>query len=255
MISRFLVAWALLSIGLARAEPAKVTCLRGNCFLRVRQSAWNLQIAEGAAVSAQLGDTALSIGDGTELKIEFADGTISQLKNTGILKVEKGTQRTLLTQGAESGTGAFKKQGALKKGGNLLYLGNLALNLITPPVETPILVTHFPFQLKAAFRIEGASSSLPSTEFLKNWHFSKKASKERPAEKMVEFIADATAGMYSTILTVSEPGEYLISADAGAVDSGFLVVIKGEDSLDSEVRNLLKNADDQSGAKVELRGD
>jgi hypothetical protein len=221
--------------------------------LRKAGSSWNEVLKEAHETHASLGDVVISVGLGSKVEIEFSDGAKSYLNNSGLLRIRPGTKDLLLTQGEEIESGTFKTE---KKGGeNLLYVGNFPLRFLTPIMGEPLIIEEFPQEVRVSFELVGLSMRQDSYESMKRWKLIRVSGKDQAIQEVAFIPLLERPTVFVANLKISEIGDYKLlpeSTTVGATE-GFLILVKGRDSLDAEVQKLLMNSESNPSGGIELR--
>lgn len=262
------------------AEPdsgdAVLNCLSGTCYLK-RRGSTELESVEGEGrAHALLGDTAITVGEGSLLEIDLGPrGGQAYLRGTGLTRVQEGRDRVLISspgllRSAPSGvaddpppedTPESDRSFRVLPGtsfGNLSFFRDLPITLLSPRAGDPVLMAKFPSLLRLVFRLSDPSRRVYFETHLRRWALVPSANEASSpaAPALFELEAQGPAGnLFLGNVEVEAPGTYrLVPSDQREdPNQGLELKIIREEELSTAIDALLKSADPQGG--VELRTD
>jgi hypothetical protein len=233
-------AWSAHAAG--PRSQASVSCEAGNCFYRKLQSAWVRPFFKGDYLRLSEGDVVMGVGSGTHVKIVFDDDSRAELKGSGLLKIRAGRKAINLTDGSE---GAKPTPKATPRGSNLVYVGSFPLRVLTPSLEEPLIFQSFPQTFRVVIEPMGDEDLARVQSQYLRWTWE--------GQEIVFSETAPGSRQFAATLAVSSSGEMWMRPIA-APNEGILFKILGGDALEGQLQILLKNADENPAAGIELRG-
>jgi hypothetical protein len=164
-LTRFLLAGAglLVASGASAAasdEPIRVRCLEGRCFLRRFGQIYVEPLSRGRPVTAERGDTVLTVAQGSLLEVDFGERKgQAYLRDVSLAQINQGSERVTLgsnVAAGQTGLPASASTGGSDTGseevlilpsisaGNLSFFRDLSVQIVTPPPGGALLVESLP---------------------------------------------------------------------------------------------------------------
>lgn len=220
-----------------------VRCEAGNCFYRKRHSSLIKPFDEGSSLKLGLGDVVMGVGSGTRIQVLFEDGSMAELRDSGLMKIMAGKKAMNLTDGTE---GLKPTPKPTPKGSNLVYVGSFPLRVLTPSIEEPLIFQSFPQELRIVIEpMIGTDAEKVKSSYLL-WSL---------GDVEIVFLETSVGSQqYAASVKISAPGEFLLKPRSSVSEEGIRLQVLGKDALEGQLQNLLKNSDANSDAGIELRG-
>jgi len=271
-------AWILLlcSYGaLALAEEksvplAQMLCMQGNCFVRRHGSATIYPVPASERRDVRQNDVVISVGLSSRVEIIFDDKTKVYLRDSGLYRVRKGEKDVLLAQGneMESSQKGFNPEDDVNGKGNLIFIGDLALKVLTPKFGEKLIFSSFPQTIRVAFELPSDQAKDEKLEELKVWRLLRLESSSGSIESIatsedfgnVVFTLhdnEKKSVNYYGNASISRDGSYLLLPEVEYLRgqySGIRMDVGGREALKQSIRDMLKGAEENPDASIELRG-